>query len=443
MNEKYAAKHTENATDLYGLRQTWLAETDINASAFESVEERLNAGLCLIACNLQSETAESAFAPAENKKEPSKEAECFVYLACRINAENPEIGHTAYDLAYQWLALDTEKSAAAEAALSLYPQGDQSKLLKLYEEQEALRPNLFRLFRKQMQTLPLAMVSTAASSDNTSAELKIEALHYAAANPDLGLDLFRSHYLALLSGYTQFEESIVEAALWGGLVRSDPDASKALSIALSHAGAATEQATLLRLAALSGAAEFLPLLLQAAENDPDSGYPLLVLFGQKSVIPELLKALEIAHTLEQSASAFEQLTDQILPRVPRLSVVGKETDDAGESPEPIPDTLIPDVRAAHAWWKQNQTIWKTDERWLYGKPTTSAHLTALTKKHAGQFGCDLMALLQLSNQAPLNIPFETWRARQTQLLDAPINAKPNASKQTSQAATKSTSTRHA
>ena len=57
-----------------------------------------------------------------------------MYLACRINAENPEIGHAAYDLAYQWLALDQEKSAAAEAALSLYPEGDQSKLLKLYED---------------------------------------------------------------------------------------------------------------------------------------------------------------------------------------------------------------------------------------------------------------------------------------------------------------------
>ena len=413
MGEIYTAAHTESAIDLYELRLSWLDEADISVNEFESVEERLNA--CLYGCDSVLHSAEPAQTntQAKNKKEPSKEAECFVFLASHINSPQRDTSAAGYDLAYLWLALDAKKSAAAEAALSLYPPTDKASLLKLYDEQETLRPILFRLFRKQMHGLPNEMVNTAATAESSPAALKIEALNYAAANPDIGLDLFRAHYVPLLSGKTQFEASIVEAALWGGLVRNDADAIKAISAALSHAASAKDHAELLRLAALTGNSDSLPLLLMAAENTPDTGYPLLVLFGQKSVMPELLNALESAHTMEQAAASFTQLTGQILPRVPRLTVVGEETDDDEASPEHIPD-----IKAARTWWDKHQAAWKTDERWLYGKPTTAAHLTALSKKHAGRFGCDVVALLALSQKSPLNIPWEIWRARQQQLLAA-------------------------
>ena len=428
MSEIYTAAHTESAIDLYELRLSWLDEADISANEFSSVEARLNASLydCAPAPHAEQE---------KNKKEPAKEAECFVYLACRINAEKPEINNYGYDLAYQWLALDAKKSAAAEAALSLYPETDQTRLIELYDEQKTLRPALFRLFRKQMQTLPLAMVSTAATAEDSSPELKAEAIQYAAANPDIGLDLdlFRTHYVPLLSGRIQFEASIVAAALWGGMVRDDADATKAIGAALSHAGSVTDHAKLLRLAALSGNAEYLPLLLMAAENNPDTGYPHLVLFGQKSVMPEILKGLATAHTMEQAAAAFTQLTDQILPRVPRLTVVGEETEDAEESPEQIPD-----IKVARTWWEQLQANWKADERWLFGKPATATHLAAMSNKHAGRFGRDIMALLTLAQKAPLNIPWEIWRERQQQLL-----AEQSATKPATQTPVKPTGARHA
>ena len=442
MNHRYPAKHTEKATDLYELRLTWLNDPDIHASAVESVEERLNASLYRCDNVLHSAEPEQTSTQPKNKKEPTKEAECFVFLASHINSNQPDTSAAGYDLAYQWLALDQKKSAAAEAALSLYPDADQTRLFKLYDEQEALRPALFRLFRKQMQTLPLAMVNAAATAESSSAALKIEALNYAAANPDIGLDLFRAHYVPLLSGKTQFEANIIEAALWGGMARTDPDATKAIGAALGHAGAAIDHAKLMRLAALTGSSDFLPLLLMAAENTPDTGYPLLVLFGQKSVMPEILKGLETAHTMEQAAAAFTKLTDQILQRVPRLTVVGEETNDAEESPEQIPDAKV-----ARTWWDKHQTNWKAEERWLFGKPATSAHLTYLRKKHAGSFGRNVLALLQLSNKAPLNIATETWRARQIQLLDAQVNdqsnANPNAKPAAAKQAIKPASVRHA
>ena len=434
MNHRYTAKHTEKAIDLYELRLTWLNEADIHASAVESVEERLNASLFNYAPVLESEQSANESTQTKNQKEPTKEAECFVFLASHINSPQPDTSAAGYDLAYQWLALDQKKSAAAEAALSLYPEADKARLLKLYDEQEVLRPALFRLFRKQIHGLPLEMVSTAATAESVPPALKAEAIQYAAANPDIGLDLFRNHYVPLLSGSTQFDASIVEAALWGGMVRNDPDATKAIGAALSHAGAATDHAKLLRLAALTGNSDFLPLLLMAAENSPDTGYPLLVLFGQKTVMPEILKGLETAHAMEQAAAAFGKLTDQILPRVPRLTVVGEEADDAEEAPEQIPD-----VKAARTWWDKHQASWKADERWLFGKPATAAHLTSLSKKHAGSFGRDMLALLQLSNKAPLNIATETWRARQSQLLDAQVNEKSNVKQNAKPPATKQAS----
>ena len=107
--------------------------------------------------------------------------------------------------------------------------------------------------------------------------------------------------------------------------------------------------------------------------------------------------------------------------------------------QPRPDTLIPDVRAARAWWDKHQASWKADERWLYGKPSNPTHLTNLSKKHAGSFGRDILALLALANKAPLNIPAETWNQRKNQLLDTQTTAKPVAAK----AATKPASARHA
>ena len=429
MNEIYTDAHTENATDLYELRLGWLDMADVSVNEFNSIEERLNASICLVASTQTLEKLAEESPQTKNKKEPTKEHDCFIFVASHINSPQPATSAAGYDLAYKWLAQDAAKSAAAEAALSLYPPIDNTRLLTLYDEQEALRPALFRIFRKQMQTLSVARVNTAATAESSADALKIEALRYAAANADIGMDVFRTHYLPLLSGKNQFDARIVEAAIWGGMVRSDPDATRAISIAISHTPSPKYRTQLLRLAALTGAAEYLPLLLQAAENDPATGYPLLVLYGQKSIMPELLKALEIAHTMEHAAAAFRQLTDQILPRIPRLTVVGEDEDDAeDDAPQ------IPDVRAARAWWDKHQTEWKADERWLFGKPANTAHLAALTKKHAGSFGQDLMALLALSQKAPLNIPPEIWRNCQQQLL---------ADTMTAQSTTKPASARHA
>jgi hypothetical protein len=234
------------------------------------------------------------------------------------------------------------------------------------------------------------------------------------------MDIFRTHYLPLLSGKTQFDVGIVEVALWGGMVRSDPDAIRALSIALSNTTSTKDHAKLLRLAALSGAAEFFAPLLQAAESEPDTGYPLLVLFGQKSVMPELLKALENARSMEAAANAFTQLSDQILPRIPRLTVVGEEEEDETEDEA----SQIPDVKFARTWWDKHQASWKAEDRWLFGKPANTAHLAAMSKKYAGCFGSDVMALLALAQKAPLNIPSEIWRARQQQLVADAMTAKP-------------------
>lgn len=430
MNDNYTTAHTENATDLYELRQSWLDGTGIQASAFEGVEERLSANIhhCSRALRMEkpiNDQQESAAAPPQ--KSPTREPDCFVFLASHINAPQPETSRAGYNLACQWLMQDPAKAAAAEAALSFYPEADPTPLHKLYDEHEALRPTLFRLYRKQMQPLPIAKVNTAATAESSTAALKIEALHYAAANAGIGMDIFRTHYLPLLSGKTQFDADIVEAAIWGGMVRNDPDATRAISAALTNFTSATGRAKLLRLAALSGSAEYLPLLLQAADNDPDTGYPLLVLYGQKSVMPELLKALENARSMERAAAAYTQLTDQILPRIPSPTEAGAEAEEGGdENDEDAPQ--IPDTKAARAWWNKHQTQWKAEERWLCGKPATPAHLIAMCKKYAGNFGCDLTALLALAQKKPLNIPPEIWRARQQQLLaaSAQTTAKPDA-----------------
>ena len=457
MNLSYTEAHTTSAIDLYELRQSWLTETDIHANAFEGVEERLCASLYHCASSLQSVVPDNAETDTDRPEdadtpEPKTEAECFVFLASHLISTQAATRNAGYDLAHQWLTQDAAKSAAAEASLSLYPQlnpipPDNTPLLKLYEEQEALRPTVLRLIRKQMQALPIALINTAATAETSTAALKGEALAYAAARPEIGPDIFRTHYQPLLTGKTQFDAAVIEAAIWGGMLRGDADATRAISAALTHISTAKERASLLRLAALSGAAEFLPLLLQACENDPDpdTGYYLLTLYGQKSVMPELLRAMENAHTIEAAATAFNQLSDHLLPRIPRLTVVGETADDEEADDEDTPEH-IPDIKAARTWWDNNQANWKTDERWLAGRPTTVPHLQAFTQKYAGSLGRDVMARLALAQKAPLNIASDTWRARQYQLLAEQSAAKPannTASKPAGKAAAKPARTQHA
>ena len=169
-------------------------EADISVNEFESVEERLHASIYDCAPASDGDEINSG-APSKEKKEPSKEGECFVYLACRINAANTVMNNAAYDKAYQWLTEGGDKAVAAEAVFSLYPEADRTLLLKLYDEQETLRPALIRIFRKQMHKLPTALVNTATAAENASTELKVEALNYAAANADFGPDLFRAQYV--------------------------------------------------------------------------------------------------------------------------------------------------------------------------------------------------------------------------------------------------------
>src|ERR1017187_2920275 len=104
MNETFTAAHIESATDLYELILSWLDEADISINEFNSVEERLNASIYDCGPALHGEQPESEAAQSKDKKEPTKEAECFVYLASRINAAKPEIAKAGYELAYQWLA---------------------------------------------------------------------------------------------------------------------------------------------------------------------------------------------------------------------------------------------------------------------------------------------------------------------------------------------------
>lgn len=402
MNICYTDDHLEYASDLYDLRKRWQSCEDIRSPAVKSVEDRLVAHITHLAQSLNPGTA-------QQDPPPKKEGECFAYLACRMNAPHPDMRMTGYDLACQWLTQAPAKAAAAEAALSLYPPQDNAALLKLYEAHADLRPALFRIFRQQMAALPQAMINAPAMGADASPALKIEALRYAAVQPGIGLDIFRTHYTPLLSGLATFDPAIIEAALWGGMVRGDEDATRALMPAITHTGTAQQRLPLLRLAALTGQPDFLPLLLQTAENDATTGYPLLSLYGHKSVIPELLKAMEAAHTLEAAALAFTRISDEILPLVPRLSVVGDEEED-DEGPQ------IPDVQTARDWWAKQEPKWKEGERWIGGKPATPGHLHTLAKKHAGSDGIDLMALLALSQQTPLNIAPESWRMRQFGLM---------------------------
>ncbi|ALC17963.1 hypothetical protein DSOUD_3243 [Desulfuromonas soudanensis] len=400
----FARLHRDSAVALFRQRQGWLAQDATAAVPLGRLERRLRLHLHVLSrCG-------------DEDPPPEKGPETFVHLAARLDSPLEGQRIAGVEAACAFLAEGGAQGEGAFAALALVaPPEAQEALLDLYRGHEGLRPTLFRLWREQGVVVPAALVARD-ELRRGGVDLQQAALEYAAEAPAVGPEIFRSFYQPLLGGAAapKIPKTLLVPALWGGMVRGEREASRALRRAIERETGAGDEA-LLRLAALGGDADFLPVLRRHFETDPAQGAGLLALHGRAGAVEILLEALKHPPARTAVARVWPHLTGSPLPLVPRLRLVGDE--NPGENAATIPDPL-----AAIRWWEEHRK--EGAGRWIGGAAMSTAHLADLAGKTSGTAGRDILDLLALQLGRPLGLSANAEQARRRVALQEALNQAP-------------------
>jgi hypothetical protein len=207
--------------------------------------------------------------------------------------------------------------------------------------------------------------------------------------------------------------------LWGGLVRGDDAAVIALRRAIEREPNDMQRLDLLRLAALTGDAEYFPIFESLTQHVPQLAYHFLGLYGRPDGVEMILQGLSHPRTALHAELAWWWVSGQTLPKKPRLSVVGEESLD-----EDLEDNVgfVPDALPAQQWWikqKKDSAL-----RYLQGQPLNRARIQATLKQYAGMISHDLIDLLAMQNQQALLIGTHTWHDARVRKLQALTDTDP-------------------
>jgi len=421
-------EHQELALALYQQRQGLLKLTWSDAVLLASVEHRMRTHVFALSHYIDDE-----------EKEPSKEHEIFVYLARRILSSNEENSEKAWQQALEWLLEGGDKEQGAMSAFVLLPPFDKHGdiLLDAFNETEELQPFILKVWTKTQATVDEKIVRRA---DLLSApkELQISILEYAGRLEDYQLDFFQSFYMPLVNGRGETHLHLLEASIFAGLMRADPNAKIALLRGIEQFPKTAEQLRLLRLAALTGDNELVSILKSMAESTPAIAYYLLAIHGNKAAVPAMIEGLKQANKIEHAERGWDLLTDVKLPKIPRMYLAADDSDEDSDEDEDSFDIdeddeifelddeltddsdetdMVPDVMLAEEWWEENKTVWLEQNRYFKGQTAGSQGLAKLVIKAAGTAMLDLLDALAIELKTPLADYSNSWVTQRNEFLE--------------------------
>ena len=393
------------AKKLYKQRQWMLTSGSGDSHQLQKLEQRLRYAIAGIVISTQ-----------ERQQKAKDAATAFISLASRIVSEvNNEELHEIYDEAITLLDDDGEVSKGAFDALTLYPPAQTDWMIRHYKNQASLRARLFKLWSAQGALLPSGLFNQA-ELQSQELELQLSALNYAANCDSYGKEIFSAYYRSLnQSSSNRVDPRLLVPAIWGALIRGDRESSMALCIAIEQVDDREVAHELLRMLALTGSEEGLPVILTYAERYPDRGYPLLALLGIPTVVEPIIRGMEKAETLQAAYMAWLMLTQVRLPQRPRLMLVDKNLQAEAEAVESYEDEMIPDVTLAVKWWESHMQQWRQSRRWFAGAPMTIESLSLAVTERIGVAVEDALALLELHLRRPLGLGRGWESHRQTKL----------------------------
>ena len=384
--------HFTAAQSLYRQRLSWLQRERVDMQTMLQLEYRLRVHLHVL-----------AHAQASGQAEPEAAPDTFVYLASRLSSIDSNCQQQAAAQACHWLAEDSARAHGARDALLLFPHPLVSEAIsKAYRQHDTLRALLIYILAQQGARLPQGLIHQAELQGDPL--LQAQILNYAAYQPGTGLEQFRAYYQPLLAHAQEVPaHPALVAAIWGGMLRHDPDIPSALRRAIERESNDMQRLDFLRLGALSGDAEYFPIFETLTAHVPQIAYHFLALLGQPESMAVILQGLNHPRTAQHAELAWWWVSGQTLPKKPRLSVVGEDhlVEDLDNHVG-----LVPDAQYAQQWWSRTRKDAKC--RYLQGQPLNNVRIQHLLRHNAGIVSHDLIDLLALQSRQPMLIGTHIW-----------------------------------
>ena len=401
----YYETHLNAARNLYRQRLNWLQMERVDMQSMMHLEYRLRVHLHVLAYELTPDESEPESAP-----------DTFVYLACRLGNSDTEQQTRAAEQACNWLVEDSARAHGARDALLLFPHPPvQEAMSKAYRQHDNLRALLIYILAQQGARLPKGLVNQAELQQRDPL-LQAQILNYAAYQGATSLEQFSAYYQPLLEHVEDIPaHPVLVAAIWGGMLRRDPSAPVALRRAIEREANDMDRLDFLRLAALSGDAEYFPIFETLTQYVPQIAFHFLALLGHPESMAIILQGVAHPRTAQYAELAWWWVSGQSLPKKPRLSVVGEDNPE-----EDLDDDVgfVPDAQYAQQWW--NRTKKDSAQRYLQGQPLNNVRIQYLLKQYTGIVSHDLIDLLALQSQQPMLIGTHTWhdlRVRKLQVIN--------------------------
>jgi hypothetical protein len=393
-------RHVKQARELYKLRAELMSRRMTNSRSLIELERRLSVHLAILA--RMSITDSSA---------DGNDTQRFLHFATALQSREEKVLFEICRLALEQLCDDSLSDTPLHDVFALYPPAPEL-LQRLYREMPEASAAIFSLWRRQNVELPAGLVNQA-KLQREDLSLQREVLAYAANHESYGIELFRAHYSGLLQSTipSPLDESLLEHALWGGLVRGDSDALLALQRAVERVESTAVRTGLLRLMALNGSPEHLPILLESTLQSTASNIRCLSLSGQAEGVEPLIERLGQPQCAHAAHDGWVFLTGYPLPERPMLMLVNPQGEavEAKFEGEGQPRT-VPDSQAARLWWECHRATWG-DQRRIMGQSCDTARLISLCCDFSGETAVDLMDLLALRLKRPLGISAQWgWQA---------------------------------
>lgn len=387
------AAHYEGAIALVRFRRQLLRQAEVAADRLRAVERPLQYHLYAL----------SRLAELEGER-PRSWAGQWVYLASLLLSRDSRLNAAGRSLAADWLANGGQAGSVARDVLILCPRIPMDEMAAIYQREPAARLSLWEVWRRQCAAVPRDVVGRAVNS--SSRALRLAAWAYLAERPEADPALFTSVYRA--SAWSERQDGMLAAALWGGLLRNDPRARDVLEHCLHRR--VQRRPHLIRMAALTGEARFFPAIRRLWEQSPGHGAILLAFYGGREAMPLLLEGMAHARTMEPATRAWRWLTGTSLAVRPRLRIVGGTAGHrAGNS------KWVANVRAARRWWLEHSERWPRGERRLFGQVQTVTALTRHALAHGGAIARHAQNWLSLY-AGPLQVDPDNWLGLRKQAL---------------------------
>jgi hypothetical protein len=402
----FIGKHRDLAIKLYRQRTWMLKAWQGDSRLLQKIEQRLRTAVAGIVLSTE-----------DKHLQPSDAAGVFVAFAARIVNETREIKLRAiYNEALELLGQKGEIANGVFDALLLYPPPKIDWMVFQYQQQPELRAHLFRLWQAQGAKLPSGLVNQV-ELQNQDVELQLNTLHFLANSHGYGVGVFSAYYRHLLhiSSVSEVNDELIVPAIWGGILRGDCNATKALRIAIDRVTEPKLSYELLRILSLMGSEDDLALFLAYIKRDSAQGYALLALLGRPAVVPYVLQGLASASTLQDAYSAWLTLTNMPLPMRPRFMLVDDNTKRKRHEKQTFDCESIPDAKLAETWWETQKSLWSDGTRWFNGLPMTKENLMHILTRQIGTAAYDVKALLALHLQRPLGLGSGWEHNRQVKL----------------------------